>query len=263
MNKVLFTGCSYVSGAGFALEKTEPGLWVNLLHQNHHMLKSLDMVNTAQGGRSNAGIFQDAAWHLAQERYKYAFVAWTSMPRYEMELGLETYDTRQCFIPNSPTRDHNLNDITYSRQYLDGVRDRFTSLPHLHGEIRNLVYYVNTLVNLADLQGTKIFFVNAICPWDLDYFDRLDDVMPNQTTTFTQQTIINLDNRDDHEFFLIYNKIHDEYSMAGGIQQAHWLNLYSSLRRARIDTNDDDLHPGLQSNQTYFNSFNQALQQMI
>lgn len=262
MDKVLFTGCSYVSGAGFALEKDEPGLWVNLLHQNHDYLKHLALVNSAQGGRSNAGIFLDSAWHLARDQYRYAFVSWTSMPRYELELGVETYNTRQCFIPNSPTQDRNLNDITYSRQYLDDVRDRFTSLAHVHGEIRDLVYYVNTLVHLAALQGTKIFFINSICPWDLDYFQQLDGVMPNETTQFTQQ-IINLDNRDDDEFFSIYRKMHAEYSMAGGIQPSHWLNLYSSLRRARIDTNDDEIHPGFKSNELYFQFLNQALQQMI
>lgn len=262
MNKVLFAGCSFTSGAGFAREKDEPGLWVNLLHQHHGSLRPLSLINAARNGRSNAGIFQDAVWHLARDRYQYAFVAWTSMPRYELELGLETYDTRQCFIPNAPTRDHNLNDITYSKQYLDSVRDRFTSLVHVHGEIRDLVYYVNALVHLAGLQGTKIFFINAICPWDRDYFKQLDGVMPNETTQFTQQ-IIKLDNRDNNEFFSIYKKMHAEYSIAGGIQSSNWLNLYNSLRRARIDTNDDGRHPGLESNLHYFKNLNQALQQMI
>lgn len=263
MSKVLFAGCSYTSGAGFSLEKSEPGLWVNLLHQKNSQLQSLELVNVAHAGRSNSGIFLDALWNLTRDQYRYAVVAWTSMPRFELELGLETYDTHQVLIPNSPTRTHNLNDVTYTKDYLDSIRDRLTTLVHLHGEIRTLVYYVNCLAELADRLGTKIFFVNAICPWDRDYFTCTTNAVPNQTTEFTQKIIINLNNRSDEEFWLLYNKIHDEYAAAGGIRPSHWLNLYDSLRQARIDVNEDGLHPGPQSNQLYFQLLDQALQQMI
>lgn len=263
MGKVLFVGCSYTSGAGFDLKKSEPGLWVNLLHQKNSHLQSLELVNVARDGRSNSGIFMDAVWNLTRDHYKYAVVAWTSMPRFEIEVGLETYDTSQILIPNCPTRTHKLNDVTYTKDYLDKIRDRLTTLIHLHGEIRNLVYYVDSLVQLADQLGTKIFFVNAICPWDAHYFNRMADIMPNQTTEFTQTTIINLHNRSDEEFFLLYHKIHDEYDAAGGIHQERWLNLYGSLGQARIDVNADQSHPGLESNQLYFQFLDQALQQMI
>jgi hypothetical protein len=142
MKKVLFAGCSYVAGNGFTLGKEDPGLWVNLLHQNTQ-LKELELINSSMGGRSNSGIFQDAVWHLVQGNIDVAIVCWTCMPRYEMELGLETYATRSVFIPNSPQRDHNLHNITYSKEYLNKIRDQFTSLAHLHSEILNLVYYVN------------------------------------------------------------------------------------------------------------------------
>ena len=263
MNKILFAGCSYTAGSGFALEKQEPDLWVNLLHKNNEHFNSLQLVNVSRGGRSNAGIFQDCTWHLCKDHYRFAVIAWTSMPRFEIDLGLETYETKQCFIANSATRTHHLNDITYTESYLNGIRDRWISLVHLHGEIKNLLYYVNCLVRLAKLVDTKIFFVNAMCPWDKDYFNKKKAILPRETTEFTQQTIINLENRDDEEFFLLYDKIHLDYQTAGGIQEPYWLNLYNSLRQARIDTNDDLSHPGPKSNHNYFQFLNQALQQMI
>lgn len=263
MPKMLVAGCSYTSGYGFPDEKNEPGLWVNLLHRSLPEFYQCELVNIAKAGRSNQGIFQDAVWHLSRERYSYAIVAWTSMPRFEIDLGLELYATQQTFMANGAIRTHNLNGLTYSGSYLEGIRDRLVTLVHLHREIANLLHYLNSLINLAKLQCTKIFFVNSICPWDEDYFDHRTDIMPNQTTEFTQNTIIGLENRSDQDFFLIYDKIHQEYRSTGGIQEPYWLNLYKSLRQSKIDTNQDQVHPGLQSNLNYFNTFNQALQQMI
>lgn len=263
MSKILFSGCSYIDGVGFAEEKQDPNLWVNLLHQENPWFRSLDLVNVGLRGRSNAGIFQDSIWHLTQDHFDFAVVSWTSMPRFEMELGLETYATRQVFVANGPTRTHNLNDIVYDQKYLAKIRDRLITLVHLHGEILNLVYYVNCLVKIAERQGTRIFFVNALCPWDKNYFVELKDFMPEEATEFTKKEIINLENRKDEEFFLLYKKIHTEYQQAGGIQEKHWLNLYNSLRQNKIDTNDDDLHPGIKSNKLYCKFLNQALQQMI
>ncbi len=255
MQYTLFAGCSYTAGIGFFQEKANPDLWVNILHKSVPELAQTQLINTAQGGRSNAGIFSDTAYNLTKHDCKYAFVAWTSCPRYELELGFETYDTRQCFIPNAPTRDHNLNICNYSSSYLDKVRDRFVSLAHLQYEIHNLVCYVNSLVAIAKLTGTKIFFINAICPWDNHYFDKLENCKPESYTSFTKKEILNIESRDDEEIFALYNKMHNQYNQYGGIQDTHWLNLYQSMRRQKIDTNTDGSHPGKLSNKLYAERF--------
>jgi hypothetical protein len=250
MKNLLFCGCSYVAGNGFTLEKKEPRLWVNLIHQN--LFKKFNLINSSIGGRSNSGIFQDAVFNITNNNIDTAFVCWTSMPRYEMHLGLELYPTRANFLPNVKHTTHTLNDITYSKKYLEEINNRFTALAHLHYEILNLIYYVNSLVKLSKQFDTKIYFVNSLCSWDTNYFQKLENVLPNEYTTFTQR-IINSDNRDDLEIVNIYNKIHKEYSEAGGIQEHYWLNLYNSLRCNRIDVNNDNVHPGIKSNQLYYN----------
>lgn len=250
MKKALFAGCSYTAGHGLELEKSSPELWVNLLHQNT-WLKQYELNNCAMGGRSNAGIFQDAVSRITQGDVAVALVCWTSVPRFEMELGVETYPTRAVFLPNGPLPDHNLHDIQYSKSYLEGVRDRVISLVHPHYEIVNVIRYVNALLRLAKLTQTKLFFVNAICPWDRNYFTQLHDVLPNAYTKFTQQTL-HTQTRDDDEIYKIYNKIHHEYQSNGGIQPSHWLNLYDSFDSQKIDTNQDGVHPGPKSNQFYF-----------
>ena len=252
MSYTLFAGCSYTVGIGFALEKQEPRLWVNQLH--NRLFSHTTQLNVSNGGRSNAGIFQDTINALLKYPVEYAFVEWTSMPRYELELGFEPYSTRQCFMPNGQCSDHNLNNVNYTSDYLNSIRDRFTSLAHDCYEILNLVEYTNTIINLSKLTNTKVFFINGLCPWDDNFFTRVDNVPPNQYTKYTQQ-LLNVDSRDDLEILELYNKMHNQIDELGGINPEHWLNLYDSMRTNKIDVNSDKLHPGKLTNDKYTNMF--------
>lgn len=261
-NCTLFSGCSYTSGSGFDLEHAQPELWVNLLHNNVDQFKNTTLVNVSRGGRSNAGIFQDTVTSLLKYNVKYALVAWTDMPRYELDLGCETYISRACFAPAGKFINHNLHDIVYPKEYLEGINNRFTALANVHREIVNLLVYVNTLIDLAKLKNCKIFFINALCPWDDNYFSKLDNVLPNQFTKFTQD-LLHTNTRSDQEVFEIYNKIHNEYAQTGGIHQDYWLNLNHSMRKLLIDVNGDGIHPGIKSNQLYYQLFVDQLTQKI
>lgn len=258
MAYTLFSGCSYTYGNGFSLEKEDPSLWVNLLHSQNEYLSTTKLLNVSRGGRSNDGIFQDTTYNLLTHNVQYAFVEWTSVPRYELSLGLELYETRVSFIPNARLYDVNTNQINYTKNYLDSIRDRFTSLANEHYEICKLFYFINSLIKLAKLTDTTIFFVNGACPWDENYFLKLQNVLPNEYTKFTKQ-LLNVESRDDAEVFKLYNKIHSEYAAIGSIHEDHWLNLHQSIYTTQVDVNNDGCHPGVISNQNYFNNFNQIL----
>lgn len=260
--KTLIAGSSFASGWGFRKGKNDPGFWAKLLHQEHGALQGTELINVSTAGRSNAGMFQDAVYHLLHDDVKYAFVAWASVPRYEMSLGLELYETRQAFLPEITIPRHNLNHINYTSEYLDKINKEFTHLAHPHYEIVNLLQMINALVKLAQRIGTKIIFVNTNCPWDQDYFSPMVDVLPNQLTPYTQK-ILNVDNRDDEEISKLYDKMHQEYQAQGGIQSLHWLNLYSSMRDTKVDSMKDGRHPGPKSNQLYFESFMRDLDQVL
>ena len=262
MAYTLFSGCSYTYGSGFPLEKDDPSLWVNLLHSQNQYLSKTQLLNVSEGGRSNDGIFQDTVYNLSKYNVRYALVEWTSMPRYNLSLGLELYATKMHFMPNGRTRDVNLHNMNYTSNYLDSVRDRFTSLADYHYEICNLVTFTNALINLAKLTNTLIFFINGLCPWDKDYFVKLCDVLPSDYTEFTKK-LLHVETRDDDQVFKLYDKIHHEYESIGGIQQDYWLNLYQSMRSQIIDVNDDDKHPGIMTNQNYCNEFNKILNSKI
>jgi hypothetical protein len=258
----LFTGCSYTAGEGFSLLHNDDSLWVNLLYKNHPALAKTTKINDSMCGRSNSNIFARTVYNLTHYNIKYAFVQWTSVPRLEFSVGLETYNTRQLFIPNLRLYEHNLNDVTYSRKYLEALQNRVITLMHDHYEIVKLVEYVNSLVKLCKFTGTQLFFVNGLCHWDNKFFDRLTDVLPNKYTNYTKE-LINVDNRADSEIFELYEKIHNEYDMLGGVNQKYWINLYSSLKHNLIDTNDDNLHPGVKSNQNTYREFLNIINERI
>tara|TARA_R110000868_G_scaffold222193_1_gene474060 strand:- start:256 stop:1047 length:792 start_codon:yes stop_codon:yes gene_type:complete len=263
MNYTLFAGCSYTYGTGFSQEKHDPDLWTNILHNKVSQLKKTTLLNVAISGRSNSGIFADAVFNITKHNCKYAFVEWTSSPRYELELGLELYRTRQVFSLDSVAPiSHNLHDCTYSAAYLNRIGYRFASLAHQHYEIRNLVYYVNSLVAIAAIKGTKLFFINGLCGWDQCYFNEIENAFPDAYTEFTKK-ILNVATRDDSEIFAIYKKIHNQYNEYGGIQETHWLNLYRSMQQQRIDRNSDNVHPGKLSNRLYADQFSLELKHKL
>ena len=260
MSHTVFTGCSYTAGSGFELEKNEPALWVNQLYNK--FFSHTTKLNIGQTGRSNAGIFQDTLRALVDYSVDYAIVEWTSTHRYELELGFELYPTRQVFIPNVQCQSINTHSINYSSDYLNTIRDRFTTLAHDYYEISNLVEYVNTILKVSKLTNTQVFFVNGLCSWDHNFFDKRTDCLPDQYTKYTQK-LLNSNTRDDDEVFQLYHKMHDNFDSAGTINQEHWLNLYQSMRNQRIDVNQDKLHPGIQANNLYVKQFSKRLEQLL
>ena len=257
---VVFTGCSFTSGVGLdpidhlSDAKTSPNLWVNQLHSDDK-LKHLTLVNISQGGASNADIFQQTVGAISDhgKDIKYIFCQWTSMPRLRFKAGLELWKT-ELYFPRRGTEKNNLQLTTgeiYTKKYLDDVNNRLMTMIHLHPEIVKLVDYCNCLQKLCKQLDIKIFYINGLCPWDKDYFIRLQNSLPQNYTEFTKTTIINIDTRSDEEIHKLYNQIHNDYDSVGGIDPDQWINLYSSMKNNRIDLAHDNLHPGIKSNQQY------------
>lgn len=258
MSVSIFVGCSMTAGDGFEDLKDSDSLWVNLLAKNISALRQTKIINAGVSGIGNDKIFYNAVKKITEYQPKYAFVQWTGYPRYEFSLGVETYPTRQRFSPVNKVTEYRLHKTFYPENYVKDLKDRFLSLHHPHYGIVQLIEFINTLIKLCTITGTKIFFINGICPWDDGYFVKLDNAMPSSYTHYTQK-ILNIDSRSDEEIFKLYDKIHSEYQQAGSIQQSYWLNLYKSFLNCKIDTNSDNMHPGVKSNQIYFDFLKESL----
>lgn len=158
----VFAGCSFTLGKGFDLGQHEPGLWVNLIHKSIPALAETQLINAGESGASNERIFYNASSAIVKYQPKYIFVQWTNYPRYTVLLNAETYSATQYFGFDGSLLDHNLHRVNYTSSYLESIRNRFLSLHHPHLGIVNVIEYTNSLINLAQLTGTTIFFINGL-----------------------------------------------------------------------------------------------------
>ena len=253
MTKVLFSGCSYTSGAGLDLGSQNPLHYTNVLSKEIFG-DSVSIHNIGVDGYSNLRIFLDTCMALSTTHYDCAFVGWTSYPRYYLHIGLEEYECRRMFMPNdSPMIAHNGNDLIFSAKFLNTLRDNLMLISNAHYDILDIVRYVNILKSLAESKNVKIYFLNNICHWDHGYFTQVQSsITPCQLTDYTKK-ILNTNNRDDSEIEILYKKIHNDYRSCGSIQELSWLNLYDSMSSfiSKFDVGNDNIHPGPLTHQYY------------
>jgi hypothetical protein len=265
MSKVVFAGCSFTAGNGWVDTnlhdslRTEckdfPDLWVNLCYNNISQLSKLELLNIGHEGSSNTEIFESCIRVMSTEdSIKFLFCQWSSMPRYNFRVGIEPWEN---YIDNPKGNE-------YSKKYIEDLTNRFLVMHHLHGEILKVVHYSNTISNIGKKLGVKVYFINGLCPWDKDYFVQLkgNNVMPESYTKFTKNEILDINNKSDEDIFKLYNFIHNEYAQAGGIDPTQWINLYQSMATTKIDTNYDQIHPGIKSNQLYFQAVKNFLEKI-
>jgi hypothetical protein len=276
MNRnVVFVGCSFTAGQGWkdltpeesiqAECKDSPYLWVNICHNGIPRIQHLNLVNFGQGGASNTEIFENAARAISSmgNEIDIMFCQWTSGPRYNFNVGFELWNTSES-LHGPLLRKHDIqlsNGDHWSREYVRDLLNRLLVMHHCHWEIVKIIDYSATLTRLATQVGFNIFFINGLCPWDKNYFTRLDNVDPERYTLFTKTEILNIESRDDQDIFKLYNLAHHHYQQAGGIDETKWVNLYNSFLRNTVDVNFDLKHPGKQSNLIFSNLIKEKILQ--
>jgi hypothetical protein len=244
--KVLVVGCSYAVGCGLELERNDPRLWSNQL------FPTADITNAGKTGANNNWIFLETISQLRKQHYDIVLVAWSAIPRYNFQVGLELYSV-STRLRNS--RDINLNsNVTISGKWLNSIGNNLDKIHNDHWDLLELIKYVNTLIELQvkSRQG-KLVFVNSLGPWCNNYFEYKNIQLPSDLDTYVQ-CLLEVDKRDDKDIFDLYNMIHLQYDEYGGIQEKYWLNLYNSLGAQQVDcASETDKHPGYQSQQVYTN----------
>lgn len=260
MTTILFNGCSFTKGTGLANEDLSPELWTNQLATKY--FDNPVITNIADAGRNNHWIFVETLAELTKKHYDVVFVAWTNTDRLNFNVGLESYKTLTRLYNSIPI---NLNSSqTISSSWQDETGDRLRRIQNLHWGILDLVKYVNILVDYqVQYRKSKIFFVNSMCAWSQDYFEKLDYTKPSELGSFYHK-LLDVDNRNDDEINALYNLIHRQYSSYGGIQSQHWLNLYRSLISAKIDdASATDQHPGKQSQHLFTKFLGKQLENIL
>ena len=110
---------------------------------------------------------------------------------------------------------------------------------------------------------SKLFFVNSLIKISDEYFRHSPYNIPTELDPYVRE-ILQIETRDDKEIKQLYNMLHEQYDAYGGIREAHWLNLYQSLKSMQVDTvNTTDVHPGYASQDSYTNCFVPLVKQTI
>jgi len=269
MKKTLVVGGSYTGGCGLKDGINDPQLWVNQIHTKNNILKNTVLNNCSVYGATNTNVYKTAVNELVKNTYEYAFIVWTSMPKFRFHVGLEKYNTEVFFTPGVENTkvitDINTNKKVFTKSYLCELKNKLMVLQNKHYNIVQVLEYVDSLYNVARRMNTKIYFINGLCQWDEGYFDYIDLSMNNidSLTSYTKK-ILNIRNRDDSEIIELYNIMHSTYSKI--IHKELWLNLNKSLRHLQIDMVSDDpndMHPGIKSQYVYtkylLNNINELL----
>jgi hypothetical protein len=242
--ELLVSGCSFTKGYGLDLQKDDPRLWVNQLSKK----LNANTVNIAEFGYNNQTIFLETLDHLRKNHYDLVIVAWSLTPRWNFRLGFELYPTF-THLNKHPI---NTNLRNFSASWQQDLKNKLLEGYNDHWVLLELVKYVNILINLQkNLKKQKIVFVNTFGPWSDNFFTKKEIIFPSDLDSYTQD-ILNVDTRDDVEIFELYDLMHKQYSESGGIQEQHWLNLYNSFEKLKIDNaSPTDIHPGYASQDVF------------
>lgn len=244
--KFLVAGCSYTKGHGLLLEKNDPMLWVNQLIR--HVYPAAEIVNVAKSGIGNNMIFKSAAKKLTAANFDYTIIGWSQLSRLDFVLGLELYGTELTLGRDWDTEIHLNPDIILNKKYFDKLSNEFLRYYNDHWSLLDLLTYTNVLTKLTD---NKICFVNSLIDISKNYFQKKKIDQPSELSEF-EQNILSVHTRTDENIKKLYNKIHEDYSDAGGIDETKWLNLYDPLIKMQIDYVEDNYHPGYKSQEVFF-----------
>ena len=251
---MLVCGCSFTTGAGLVNEKKDPKLWVNQLADK----LGYNLTNIAEVGRNNDWIFLETLLKLAKNQncYDLVVVAWSTLPRINVDLGLELWSTATKFDGGYEVR---TTEKTFTKKWQLSIQDKLFEGYNFHWDFLKLVKYVNILKT----QHNNIYFINTYGPWPNDYFVKKSIQLPSDLDDFTKQLLL-VDNRDDEEIFDLYNLIHQQYSDAGGINEELWLNLYNNFKCNKLDrASETDGHPGYLSQDCYVEILLPSLKQKV
>ena len=245
--KVCFNGCSFTAGEGFDSSQRKLHAYDCVLADQHNW----DCDNIAVNGSSNHTIFLRSAQAIQSQQYNIVFTQWSALNRIWLSPGPETY----YFINDLRHPDYSYRDLYINQQDKKKLNQLLLLLNHDYQNILDLVCYCRILEQLAELNKTRLIFINGLVPWQSDLVQPLSQDLDSALSKYTKE-ILDFENRNDREIINYFSKLQQQVST---LDFSNWVNMFDSFQSNVCDTAPARHHPGVNSHQWMINQINTYL----
>lgn len=232
---VCFNGCSYTDGMGFPDDQKNLFVFDRLLEKKF----CFNRTNIAVGGSSNYEIFMRSADAIMSDTFDCVVTQWSALHRLTLYPGP---NIRFGFNINREFKYRHIHIDSSEKQKLI---DTVLMLNGDYNNIIDLVKFTNILKTIAQINGTRLVFVNGLVPWKKDLITPLSDDLNSSLSEYTK-SILDFKHRNDNEVIELFQELQ---KFAKQIDQSLWVNLFDSWHQNVSDVGPVGHHPGIKSNQ--------------
>jgi hypothetical protein len=239
--KILFAGCSFTAHCGFNDTNQLIYHWPEIFSKHFNVYYQ----NIAIGGCSNNEIFKRTIEATASQSFDLVIVMWSSTDRkwiYHSNNNVDDYTIINNGIPLG-FNNHCAESKTYAKLHYTHFNNQYMNLKHWLIDSLALAKYFESI------QQPYVFskgFDNLI--------SGIDCVTYCQGTGFTNisdtvKQMVDFDNQPD---YYINEKIKILQNLINQNKNLNWIDfLDSGFFRHAVDISDDNMHPGIKSNQIF------------
>lgn len=237
-NTIAFIGGSIPLGAGFIAGEKSPEIYPQLVAKHF----DANILNLGISGGNNYEIFMTACKTLLNKTVDVAVVEWNTFQRYrfhplpDLTLFISPHDTSET-CTNSR--------LPFTKNDLRNLQKLILLCNHDYHHIVTLVDYCNILVELAGTKK-KLVFLNGHIPWEKDLLGTHNNLFDG-LSKYTK-SLVEFDTRDDKE---IQKLLTDLTTSVQTLDPRHWVNMFESFTKQKIDVLEDGVHPGPKSHALY------------
>lgn len=233
---ILVVGCSYSAECGFV----DPigKVW------HHYIPKIHNVTNLSVGGNSNYKIFIKTYTELLSNGYyDLVLIQWSAIHRLSLNNGLSIYDNPQNFTLCKPA------NRSFKKFYADWVNNFI----HTRIELSEFLSLISSLSYFLNSKKIPYVFIKGVD----NFFSDLNFNDWKQCSDKFLDSVLYRNQLPDWEINEFYYPLHNQFVLMKELSKTKWLNLtdkdwYSS----RIDLADDELHPGIKTNELFYNQVN-------
>lgn len=233
--KTCFNGCSFTYGEGFDLSDRAIHVYDQILAKKYNW----SSTNIAAPGSDNHNIFLRSAESIQSQKYNIVFTQWSALNRIWLSPGPDVY----YFINDIRHSDYTYRDLYINPGDKKKLNELLLLLNHDYQNIIDLTSYCNILEQLAQVNGTRIVFINGLIPWQEDLIQPIGSNFEKSLSSYSK-SILDFNTRSDNEIIEYFLKLQQKTST---LNKNIWVNMFDSFYSNICDHSPAGHHPGIKS----------------